>query len=55
MANSATKTEHSGAKNGGGGYAGLRADAKHWSNRARRAADRFEAAEQQAPDLDDDA
>jgi hypothetical protein len=52
MAHSVKKTEHVGAKNGGGGYAGLRADAKHWSNRARRVADRSEVAEQRAQDLD---
>jgi hypothetical protein len=52
MANSATKTEHSGAKNRGGGYWGPRADAKHWSNRARRVADRSEAAVQHAQELD---
>lgn len=43
MANSVEKTEHAGAKNGGGGYRGLRADAKHWSNRARRSSDRRES------------
>jgi len=43
MANSVKKTEHAGAKNGGGGYWGLRAEAKHWSNRARRSADRRES------------
>jgi hypothetical protein len=46
MANSAKKTEHAGAKSGEGGYWGLRADAKHWSNRARRAADRAEVGAQ---------
>jgi hypothetical protein len=43
MANSVKKTEHAGAKNGGGGYWGLRVDAKHWSNRARRSSDRRES------------
>lgn len=33
------KTEHAGAKNGGG-YYGRRADAKRQSNKARRAADK---------------
>ncbi len=33
-------------RNGGGGYWGLRAEAKHWSNRARRTADRSEAEDQ---------
>lgn len=42
VGNKVTKTEHAGAKNGGGGYRGLRAEAKHWSNRARRSADRAE-------------
>lgn len=43
MANSVKRTEHAGAKNGGGGYWGLRAEAKHWSNRARRSADRWDS------------
>lgn len=54
MANSVTETEHAGAKNGGGAYAGLRADAKRWSNRARRIADRSEAAEGLAQACDGD-
>lgn len=39
MAYKVKKTEHAGPKNGGG-YWGLRADAKHESSRARRIADR---------------
>ena len=38
----AIKTEHAGAKNGGGHW-GTRADAKTISNHARRVADRDEA------------
>lgn len=45
MANEVVKTEHAGAKNGGG-YWGYRADAKAMSNRTRRAADKAEAARQ---------
>jgi hypothetical protein len=48
-----TKTEHAGAKNGGGGYWGPRAAAKAWSNQARRAGDRHEV-QQQADDRDDE-
>ena len=44
MANKVTKTEHSGAKNGGGGFWGLRSDAKAMSNSERRKADKTEAA-----------
>jgi hypothetical protein len=36
VANKVTKTEHAGAKNGGGGFWGLRADAKAMSNSERR-------------------
>ena len=43
MANSVVKTEHAGAKNRGGGYWGLRAEAKHESNRTRRVNDRTES------------
>lgn len=50
MANKVIKTEHAGAKNGGGAYWGLRADAKHMSNRTRRAADRAEAEIQRRDD-----
>lgn len=42
MANSVVKTEHAGAKNGGG-YWGPRAEAKHESNRTRRVNDRTES------------
>jgi hypothetical protein len=50
VANKVIKTEHAGAKNGGGAYWGLRADAKQWSNRARRVADREEALAQRDED-----
>ncbi len=40
-----TKTEHSGAKNGGG-YWGTREEAKRISNRLRRGQDRRQVAEQ---------
>ncbi len=53
VANKVTKTEHAGAKNGGGGYWGLRAEAKHWSNRARRSADSAECDLQLADDQPD--
>ena len=56
VANKVTKTEHAGAKNGGGGYWGLRAEAKHWSNRARRSADRKKCdlrPAEELPDLDE--
>jgi hypothetical protein len=36
MGNKAKYTEHSGAKNGGGGYYGHRAEAKLESNKKRR-------------------
>jgi len=51
MANKVIKTEHAGAKNGGGGYWGFRTDAKRMSNRARRAADRSEVDKRR---IDDD-
>ena len=37
MANNAAKTEHSGAKHGNGAYWGRKVDAKHQSNKLRRA------------------
>ena len=40
MANGAVATEHNGAKRGGGGYWGRKADAKAESNSARRVNDR---------------
>jgi len=40
MANAKGKTEHTGAKNGGGGMWGRRAFVKYASNRRRRAADK---------------
>lgn len=40
MANNAAKTEHSGAKHGGGAYWGRKVDAKKESNKLRRANDR---------------
>jgi hypothetical protein len=40
MAGKAGKTEHSGAKHGSGAYWGPKKDAKHESNKARRAADK---------------
>jgi hypothetical protein len=39
------KTEHSGAKNGGGAFWGYRSDAKKLSNKARRANGKREARE----------
>ena len=43
MAYQAKKTEHSGAKKGGGAYWGLKKDAKRESNRKRRENDRIES------------
>ncbi len=43
----AIKTEHAGAKNGGG-YAGHRVDAKQVSRKLRRAGDRVDLAEVEA-------
>lgn len=40
MANTKGKTEHAGAKNGGGGMWGRRAEVKAHSNKRRRAADK---------------
>lgn len=45
MANKARKTEHAGAKHGGGAYWGRKAQAKAESNRARRTGDRNAAKE----------
>ena len=45
MAISVRKTEHAGAKNGGGGYWGLRVEAKSGSKKARRINDRKAADE----------
>ncbi len=44
MANKALKTEHAGAKHGSGAYWGPKAEAKRQSSKARRVADRKEAA-----------
>ena len=43
MANGKIKTEHTGAKNGGG-YWGTRKEAKTYSKKARRSADKKAAA-----------
>lgn len=40
MANNAKRTEHAGAKKGGGAFWGRKADAKRESNAARRNADK---------------
>ena len=40
MANKAVKTEHAGAKHGGVGFYGHKSDAKVFSKKARRAADK---------------